>query len=93
MQQAPRRAHVYANRQGIAIDLQQAADPAYAYRRGGVGLNHLAVRASSRAEVDELSRQMKEAGLEVPNVQTIDSAYALFMVDRDGIRVEVSFDP
>jgi lactoylglutathione lyase len=90
---AKTRPHVYANRQGVAVDLQQATDPTYAYKRGGVGLNHLAVRASSRAEVDELARQLKEAGLEVPHVQIIDTAYALFMLDRDGLRVEISFDP
>jgi catechol-2,3-dioxygenase len=87
------REHVYANGQGVAIDVQQAADPSYAYKRGGVGLNHLAVRASSRAEVDDVARHMKEAGFAVPEVQLIDTAYALFMADRDGLRVEVSFDP
>jgi lactoylglutathione lyase len=87
-----RREHVWVNAQGVGIDVQQAKNPAYAYERAGVGLNHLAVAARSRSEVDEVARQMKVAGFAVPEVQTIDGAYALFMKDKDGIRVEVSHE-
>jgi catechol 2,3-dioxygenase-like lactoylglutathione lyase family enzyme len=87
------RAHVYVNGQGIGIDVQQAKEPTYGYRRGGVGLNHLAVRATSRAEVDAVTAAMGRAGFEVPEAQTIGDAYAVFMKDRDGLRVEITFEP
>ena len=35
---------------------------------------------------------MASAGFVVPDAQELDGAYALFMKDRDGIRVEVSFE-
>ena len=89
----PTRAHVWVNEQGIAIDLQQAKDSSYGYRREGVGLNHLAMRASSRAQVDAVRDAMAAGGHSVPATQTIDAAYALFMKDRDGIRIEVTFEP
>ena len=87
------RAHVYVNEQGTAIDLQQARDPSHAYKREGVGLNHLAVRAASRADVDAVAAAMAAAGFTVPATQAIDGAYALFMKDRDGIRIEVTHEP
>ena len=55
-------------------------------------MHHLAVRAGSRAAVDEVARAMAAAGFEVPAAQELDGAYALFMKDRDGIRVEVTFE-
>jgi catechol 2,3-dioxygenase-like lactoylglutathione lyase family enzyme len=86
------RPHVYVNGQGVAVDVQQAAEPSYAYKRPGVGLNHLAVRARSREEVDTVAREMRESGFDVPEGQTLGSAHALFMRDRDGMRFEISFD-
>ena len=86
------RQHVWVNEQGFAIDLQQAKHPGHGYERGGVGLNHLAVGAASRAEVDEVARHMAAAGFEVPATQELGDAYALFMKDRDGIRIEVVHD-
>ena len=84
------RPHVWVNAQDFAVDVQQAKDPAHVYKREGVGLNHLAVRAESRAEVDEVARTMKAAGFEVPAAQELGDTYALFLKDRDGMRIEVS---
>ena len=87
------RNHVYVNEQGVGLDLRSAKDPSYAYRRAGVGVNHIAVAASSRDAVDEVRRGMLAAGFEVPEPQQIDEAYALFLPDRDGMRLEVSYEP
>jgi lactoylglutathione lyase len=86
------RAHVWVNGQGFGFDLQQANEPGRGYARAGVGLNHLAVRAPSRAAVDEVARAMASVGFEVPAVQELDGAYALFLKDRDGMRIEVTFE-
>lgn len=86
------RAHVWVNAQAFGLDLQQAKDPTHAYAREGVGLNHFAVRASSRAEVDYVARAMKQAGFDVPTTQDFGDAYALFLKDRDGMRIEVTFE-
>ena len=86
------RDHVYVNGQGIGIDLKEAASPSYGYKREGVGLNHLAVRATSRGAVDTVAASMRAAGFDVPAAQTIDRSYALFMRDPDGIRIEVVLD-
>jgi len=85
---AKTRAHVWVSAQGFAVDVQQAKDPSHRYTRGGVGLNHLAVGAASRAEVDEVARAMMEAGLEVPAAQELGAAYALFLKDPDGMRID-----
>ena len=87
------RQHVWMNAEGFAVDVQQAKDPAHGYKREGVGLNHLAVRAGSRAEVDEVAGAMKAAGFEVAATQELGEAYALLVKDRDGMRIEVTFEP
>jgi catechol-2,3-dioxygenase len=87
-----RREHVYVNAEGVAIHVRQAKNPSHGYEQAGVGLNHLAVAASSRSEVDEVGRRMKEAGFAVPDVRTNEGGYALFMKDRDGLRVEVGHE-
>lgn len=86
------RSHVWVNAQGFGVDVQQAKEPAHRYSREGVGLNHLAVRAESRAEVDDVARAMKAAGFEVPATQQLGDAYALFLKDRDGMRIEITFE-
>ena len=60
------RKHVWVNEHGFGLELRQAKDPAHAYKREGVGLNHLAVGAESREAVDEVARQMKERASRCP---------------------------
>jgi lactoylglutathione lyase len=87
------RDHVWANEQRIFVELRQAKDPAHGYARRGVGLNHFGLRATSPGEVDVIVAKIRDAGLSVPEASTIDGAYVVFIPDRDGLRIEVGFDP
>ena len=82
--------HDYVNEDGLHIDLKQAGDPAHAYMRQGVGLNHLGFTAPDRAAIDHLRATMAAAGFPVPEVQHFGGDVAVFMKDRDGIRFEIT---
>lgn len=64
------------------------------YHRRRVGLNHLAFHAASRAQVDELTRLLRERGVPIlyedrhPYAGGPDH-YAVFFEDPDRIKVEV----
>jgi len=63
-----------------------------------VGLNHLAFKAASRAEVDRLHQVLTAAGLDVaapPRESTDypDGYYAFFFRDPDGIPLEYAWCP
>jgi lactoylglutathione lyase len=90
---AKRRDRVWANSQGIFIEIRAARNPSAAYARAAPGLNHLGVRARSRAHVDEIVAALRAAGLAVAEPQAIDAAYVVFVPDPDGLRVEVGYDP
>ena len=85
------RDHVWGNADGLYLDFKQTTEPGHAYRRHGVGLNHLGFTAPSREALDEVAAGMKAAGFEVPEFQAFGSDIALFMKDRDGIRFEITF--
>ncbi len=87
------RDHVWTNEQHIFVELRQARDPGHAYVRQGVGLNHLGVRAQSRAHVDQLVASLRAAGVDAPAPMVIDEAYVCFVPDPDGIRIEIGYDP
>jgi len=64
------------------------------YHRSRVGLNHVAFHAESREQVDEITLQLKEKGI---NILYLDkhpfagggSHYAVFFEDPDRIKVEL----
>jgi catechol 2,3-dioxygenase-like lactoylglutathione lyase family enzyme len=87
------RDHVFTNDQGIFLELRQAREPEARYARRGVGLNHFGVRAGSRDEVDAVVTKARAAGVRVPDTETIDGTYLVFIPDPDGIRIEVGFEP
>lgn len=73
------------------------ADPEHlvaGYHRKRIGLNHLALRASSRAQVDEVARWLKSSGHTLlyedrhPYASGPDS-YAVFCEDPDRFKLEV----
>lgn len=83
------RDHVWVNAAGQALDLKQAETTDHAYQRRGVGLNHMAFRADSHAALDAVAAQVASAGFEVPAFQDFGPERALFLKDRDGMRIEV----
>ncbi len=87
------RDHVWVNEAGQAVDLRQAVHPEHEYLRGGVGMNHVGFSAPSREAIAEVGERVRAAGYEVPEVQSFGEARALFLKDRDGIRIEVGHEP
>ena len=69
--------------------LAQAGDPAHAYARQGVGLNHLGFTAPDRGSLDRIREAMAARGFPAPELQHFGRDVAVFMKDRDGIRLEV----
>ena len=64
------------------------------YHRCRTGLNHLAFWAKSRAQIDEITRQLKEQGAVILYPERHPYAggegyYALFFEDPDRIKVEL----
>jgi catechol 2,3-dioxygenase-like lactoylglutathione lyase family enzyme len=65
-----------------------------AYHRSRVGLNHLAFYAESRQQVDEITTQLMEKGINILYQEKHpfaggDSHYAVFFEDPDRIKVEL----
>ena len=85
--------HIYRNALGAALDVRQANAPELMYARHGPGVNHIAVAVDSEAEVDDIARRLTETGIAVPPTQRLDAAYAVFIPDPDGLRVEISYEP
>ncbi|GAB4188056.1 MAG: VOC family protein [Wenzhouxiangellaceae bacterium] len=87
------RDHIFGNDQGIYFDFRLAQEPEHGYHRYGPGLNHLGFTATSVDELEAIQRTMRERGFEMPEIQTIDGAKALFVKDPDGMRVELTVYP
>ncbi len=83
------RDHVWLNGAEQAIDLKQAEDVDQAYRRRGVGLNHMAFRADGADEISRVRDEVARAGFEVPEIQRFGADQAIFLKDPDGMRIEV----
>lgn len=65
------------------------------YHRCRVGLNHLAFHAESRAQVDSLTRQMRDRGVPIlyENLHPYaggEQYYAVYFEDPDRIKVELT---
>jgi catechol 2,3-dioxygenase-like lactoylglutathione lyase family enzyme len=84
------RDHVWLNEADQAIELRQATDLERGYRRHGVGMNHVAFTAASLAEIERVADAVRDAGFEVAAIQSFDVDRALFLKDRDGMRIEIT---
>jgi predicted lactoylglutathione lyase len=67
------------------------------HRRKPGALHHLAFKASSRNEVDEIFLRIKETGAQIVETpkyfpQHGESYYALFFKDLEGIKYEVVYE-
>ncbi|MCW2960273.1 MAG: hypothetical protein JWM25_1538 [Thermoleophilia bacterium] len=81
---------------GIELAFVQTAPRHLAapFHRGQTGLNHLAFRARSREQVDQLTSALRERGVEVLYAAQHPFAggpdyYAVFFEDPDRIKVEL----
>ena len=84
------RAHVYANDDGLHLDLRSARPETGPYQRHGPGLNHLGFTAQSREQIEAVAAALVAHGITVPALQQFGNDVALFLPDPDGLRVELS---
>ena len=87
------RDHVWTDGNGFFFQFLQAKAGTSPYERYGAGMNHLGFGASSPDGVHAIRASMRDAGFEVPDVQDLRGAIALFMKDPDGMRFEITYYP
>lgn len=88
-----KRNHVWTDGNGFFFQFLQAKPATKPYERYGAGMNHLGFGAHSPEQVHAIRHAMLTAGFEVPEIQNLDGAIALFMKDRDGMRFEITYYP
>jgi lactoylglutathione lyase len=87
------RDHVWTDGAGMQFQFLEAHAGTRAYKRYGAGMNRLGFAAPDAAFVAHVREAMAAAGNDVPEIQHLGGATALFMRDLDGIRLEVTYDP
>ncbi len=87
------RDNIWHDGNGFYFQFREAQEEARPYERYGAGMNHLGFSAPDVETVQRVRRKMEEAGFEVPAIQNLGGATALFMKDPDGIRFEVTHYP
>lgn len=87
------RPHVWTDGKGFFFQFLQAREGLPGYERYGVGMNHLGFGAPDPESVTRVRETMAAAGFQVPEIQTLRGALALFMKDPDGIRFEITWYP
>ncbi|QNE06605.1 VOC family protein [Croceicoccus marinus] len=89
---AKRKEHIWSN--GIFfLQFMQARAGTRPYERYGAGMNHIGFTAPDEAAVEAVRQAMQDAGFDVPDIQRMKGAAALFMKDPDGMRFEISHYP
>jgi lactoylglutathione lyase len=81
--------HVFGNADEIYLDIRQADNLDHPYQRYAPGLNHIGFTAQDRDAITQVQDAMKDAGYEVPDVQSFGDGVALFIKDPDGMRIEL----
>ena len=90
---AKERDHVWHDGAGFYFQFGEAREETRPYERYGAGMNHLGFSAPDVATVERVRRAMADAGFEVPEIQKLRGATALFMKDPDGVRFEITHYP
>ena len=88
-----KRNHVWTDGDGFFFQFLEAKPGTAPYGRYGAGMNHLGFGASAPEQVYAIRQSMQDAGFEVPDVQNLQGAIALFMKDPDGVRFEITYYP
>lgn len=88
-----KRDHIWTDGEGFFLQFAPARAGTSPYERYGAGMNHVGFAAPSEEVVHAVREAMRAAGFEVPDVQYLGGAVALFMKDPDGIRFEVTYTP
>ncbi len=78
---------------GFFLQFLEARPGTAAYERYGPGLNHVGFGAPDEASVVAVRTLMQAAGHDVPDIQSLGGAKALFLKDPDGLRFEITWYP
>ena len=84
---------------GSSIGLREAQSGANGppYDRYGIGVHHVAFRATSRSMVDERAAWLRDSGVEIESrpqdYDYVAGYYAVFFADPDGIKLEIVHVP
>ena len=92
---------VYLSRQGgggsISLRERQSSAHATPYERYAVGIHHIALAASSRAQVDERASWLREQEAKIESgpreYDYTPGYYAVFLYDPDGLKLEIVHRP
>lgn len=84
---------IWHDEDGFYFQFQEAKPETSPYERYGAGMNHLGFGAPSVEFVEETRAKMMRKGFNVPDIQVLGGAQALFMKDPDGIRFEITYYP
>jgi catechol 2,3-dioxygenase-like lactoylglutathione lyase family enzyme len=87
------RDHIWHDGSGFYFQFREAKRDTRPYERFGAGMNHLGFGAPDVETVERVRRAMAAGGFEVPDIQDLGGASALFMKDPDGIRFEITYYP
>ena len=87
------RPHIWKNADCFFIQLRQAHQGTSTYERYGAGMNHIGFGAPDAKTVVLIRDRMGALGFEVPDIQRLNGASAIFMMDPDGIRFEITYYP
>lgn len=87
------RERIWTDGEGFFIQFGEARGETRPYERYGAGMNHIGFGAPSPEAVEQIRDKMKAAGFDVPAIQNLGGAIALFMKDPDGMRFEVTYYP
>ena len=87
------RNNVWTDGDGFFFQFLQAKADTAPYERYGAGMNHLGFGATTPEQVLSIRHAMQSAGFEVPEIQNLGGATALFMKDADGVRFEITYYP
>ena len=84
--------HIWSNGT-FFLQFLQAKPATSPYERYGAGVNHVGFGAPDSTTVHDIRQRMAETGFEVPEIQKLKGATALFMKDPDGFRFEITHYP
>ena len=87
------RDHIWSDGEGFFLQFLQAHPGTAPYERYGAGVNHVGFGAHSLSQVEAIRDAMHAAGFDVPDLQSLGGATALFMKDPDGLRFEITHYP
>lgn len=85
------RDHVWANDDGLAVDLRETKPGTRPYERYGAGLNHFGFTAPTMEAHEAVRAGMAAAGFDVPAIQSFGKDRATFFKDPDGLRFEINY--